>query len=220
VQSNPTSQKNAAYQTVVNTFICPSDPSAGLWGFGYGHSRQNGSKPPLGSANYVGNVWVFNPYSPVSILQAMPDGTTNQVIIAEAYQYCNGTLNDGGWLPGQTAKGNQDGPAWGFLVDYMQGGSENVAMYGCQSSGFGDCNRDYNQGSVTFQLMPAPNGPTPANGGMGCVYQALQTGHANGMVVTLGDGSVRIVSSGVKNKTWEEANYPFDGAVLPADWNN
>jgi prepilin-type N-terminal cleavage/methylation domain-containing protein len=213
--NDPTRQKNAALQTVVQTLICPSDPSSGLWGSGPNMTRPNGSKPALGAVNYVGNVWVFNPVNPGNILQAMPDGTTNQVIIAECYQYCNGVLNNGG-----TTGGNKDGPAWGFMVAYMQGGSYNVAMYGCQTSGFTDCNRDYNQGNVPFQLVPAPDGPTPANGGSGCVYQATQTGHTGGMVVTMGDGSVRLVSAGISQHTWQLANYPFDGAVLPPDWNN
>jgi prepilin-type N-terminal cleavage/methylation domain-containing protein len=216
-----TSQKNLAYQTIVNTFICPSDPSSGLWGSGDNLTRPNGSKPALGACNYVGNVWVFNPYQPGTIVSGMPDGTTNQVIIAEAYQYCNGSFNNTGvYGNGGAPGGNKDGPAWGFLVQYMQGGSYNVAMYGCQTSRFTDCNRDYNQGNVPFQLVPQADGPTPANGGTGCVYQATQTGHTAGMVVTMGDGSVRIVNSNISQHTWQLANYPFDGAVLPPDWNN
>jgi len=215
VQSDPKSQKNVAYQTVVPTFTCPSDPSSGLWGQGDSKARVNKSKPSFGSANYVGNVWIFNPYSPGTIVSGMPDGTTNQVIIAECYQYCNGLLNNG-----SATAGNFDGPAWGFLVQYFQGGSYNVAMYGCQTSGYKDCNRDYNQGSVAYQLTPTPDGPTPANGGTGCVYQATQTGHTGGMVVTMGDGSVRIVNGNISHSTWQKANYPFDGAILPDDWNN
>jgi type II secretory pathway pseudopilin PulG len=224
VLTNPTQQKNPALQTVVKTFICPSDPSSGLWGYGANMTRPNpvsgGHKPSLGAVNYVGNVWVFNPVSPGTVISAMPDGTTNQVIIAEIYQYCNGSFNNTNvYGAGGAAGGNKDGPAWGFLVDFMQGGSYNVAMYGCQTSGFGDCNRDYNQGAVGFQIQPLPDGPTPANGGNGCVYQATQTGHTGGMVITLGDGSVRLVGPGVSRKTWEWANYPFDGRVLPSDWN-
>jgi prepilin-type N-terminal cleavage/methylation domain-containing protein len=213
--TSPESQTNPALQSIVPTFVCPADPSNGLWGYGDNRTRQNKSKPPLGAANYVGNVWVFNPMVPGTINSAMPDGTTNQVIIAECYQYCNGVRNNGG-----TTGGSNDGPAWGFMVAYMQGGSYNVAMYGCQSSGFKDCSRDYNQNGVPFQLMPTPDGLPQQNGGTGCTYQTIQTGHRSGMVITLGDGSVRIVNAGVSLRTWEEANYPYDGVVLPSDWNN
>ena len=35
----------------------------------------------------------------------------------------------------------------------------------------------------------------------------------------MGDGSVRLVNAGVSNRTWEQANYPYDGAVLGPDFN-
>jgi prepilin-type N-terminal cleavage/methylation domain-containing protein len=229
VEANPISQHNVAYQNVVKTFICPSDPSSGLWGYGANMTRQNGGKPPFGAANYAGNLMVFNPYNPGTLLTAIPDGTSNQVIIAEMYQYCNGWYydNNNGTYGVPTTKGATDGPAWGFLDAYFQGGSNNEAMYGgptaahfyYNGNGFRDCNRDYNQGGVTVQIQPLPDGPTPANGGRGCVDTTVQTGHTGGMVVGMGDGSVRIVGPGVSNKTWEEANYPIDGAVLPSDWN-
>src|SRR5579872_4581022 len=146
--SNPTRQTNPALQTVVKTFVCPADPSSNLWGTGYDKTGVNGSKPALGAANYVGNVWVFNPVTPHNIVAAIPDGTSNQIIIAEAYQYCNATAYGSSY----------NGQAWGFMVAFMQGGSANGAMYGCPSSGLGrgnDCNRDYNQGSIPFQLHPS-----------------------------------------------------------------
>jgi len=216
---NPEQQKNVALQTIVPTFICPADPSAGKWaGAPANMTRPNpanlSKKPPLGATNYVGNVWVFNPTAPGSILQAMPDGTTNQVMIAECYQYCNGL-----YYNGSATGGSIDGPAWGFMVAFMQGGSNNVPMYGCQSSGFNDCNRDYNQGSTPYELMPTPDGLPKSNGGTGCVATTTQTGHPAGMVVTMGDGSVRLVNAGVSNRTWEQANYPYDGAVLGPDFN-
>jgi prepilin-type N-terminal cleavage/methylation domain-containing protein len=227
VQSNPLSQKNVAFQTVVLTFICPSDPSSGKWGWGPNMDRADPDvnpptkKPAFGSTNYLANIWVFNPLNPGNIVQSMPDGTTNQVIIAEAYQYCNGGLELSGTVGGSILGGNQNGPSWGFMAEFFQGGSNGSGMYGCASSGIGQgfCGRDYNQGPTTYQVQPAIDGVVPPNGN-GCVWQALQTGHSGGMVVTLGDGSVRIVRPGMSNKTWEEANYPYDGAVLPADWAN
>lgn len=52
-----------------------------------------------------------------------------------------------------------------------------------------------------------------------CVYTTIQTPHSQGMVVGMGDGSIRIVSSGISTRTWEYACYPKDGVVLPGDWN-
>jgi prepilin-type N-terminal cleavage/methylation domain-containing protein len=224
VLTGPTSQKNVAFETVVKAFVCPSDPSSGLWGSGPNKNRQNpnnGStvrKPAHGSVNYAGNVWIFNPLSPGTITSGMPDGTTNQIIICEIYQYCNGGLRLSGTVGGSIANGNQDGPEWAYLSPFFQGGTINVGMYGCGTSGIGSC-RDYNQGGTNFQIAPLPDGVVPPNGN-GCVDNAVQTGHSGGMPVTMGDGSVRIISSRVSNLTWRQANYPFDGAVLGPDWND
>jgi len=213
----PSAPRNLAYQNVIKTFVCPADPSSGLWGFGENKDRDttpnNGNKPSIASTNYVGNVWAFNPVNPGNILQAWPDGTSNQVIVAEVYQYCNGLLRNG-----SATGGNYNGVSWGYIGQYFQGGGTNAGMYGCGESGLGGCSRHYQQGGVAFQLTPATDGPTPANGGTGCEYQAMQTGHTGGMVVALGDGSVRIVSVSVSNNIWQLANRPYDGAVLPDGW--
>lgn len=223
VMAAPTNQKNPAYEMVVPVFLCPSDPSAGRYGFGPGKNRQNPNDgnpikhPALGSANYAGNVWVFNPVAPGTIVKSIPDGTSNQIMICEIYQYCNAGLNLSGTVAGPITTGNQDGAAWGYLSQFFQGGTTAVAMYGCGTSGLGSC-QDFNQGSTNFQLAPLPDGVLPPNG-EGCVENAIQTGHLAGMVVTLADASVRIVSATVNPLTWRQANNPNDGVVLPPDWN-
>jgi prepilin-type N-terminal cleavage/methylation domain-containing protein len=196
------SQKNVAWQQVVNTFICPSDSTSGTWpkGNGPNTNNANGSRPAMGSTNYAGNIWVFTP-RPASILQAIPDGTSNTVILCEIYQNCNN---------------HADGPAWAWIEPWNGPPSVDVAMFGCSSANafdpsqyYGSC-RDYNQGGTAFQLAP-----TLAQ----CVYTTIQPPHRSGMLVGMGDGSVRTVSSGISTHTWELACYPKDGAVLPADWN-
>ena len=42
--------------------------------------------------------------------------------------------------------------------------------------------------------------------------------YAGGMIVGLGDGSVRLVNSGVSQATWTYAIFPNDGQVLGSDW--
>ena len=42
--------------------------------------------------------------------------------------------------------------------------------------------------------------------------------YAGGIMVGLGDGSVRLVNSGVGNPTWAYALYPNDGQPLGSDW--
>jgi hypothetical protein len=52
----------------------------------------------------------------------------------------------------------------------------------------------------------------------GCDSVRPQAGHASGMNVGLGDGSVRFLTGGLSQATWERACDPRDGAPLAADW--
>jgi prepilin-type N-terminal cleavage/methylation domain-containing protein len=51
-----------------------------------------------------------------------------------------------------------------------------------------------------------------------CDSRRVQGPYAGGIMVGLGDGSVRLVNSGVGNPTWANALYPNDGQPLGSDW--
>jgi prepilin-type N-terminal cleavage/methylation domain-containing protein len=194
-------QTNPAWQQIVPTYICPSDLTSGSWpkGNGPNTNNANGPRPSMASTNYAGNVWVFNP-APASIIQAIPDGTSNTVMWCEIYQNCSTNA---------TRDNHSDGPAWAWIEPWQGPPSVDVAMFGCPSSGIGSC-RDYNQGGVAFQLAP-----TYGN----CIYTTIQTPHPDAMEVGMCDGSVRSVTASVSPHTFEMACYPNDGKVLPPDWN-
>jgi prepilin-type N-terminal cleavage/methylation domain-containing protein/prepilin-type processing-associated H-X9-DG protein len=190
-------QTNTAYQQVIKTYICPTDATSGTWGSGQNMNRVNGSRPAQASTNYAGNIWVFQP-TPNSLTAAIPDGTSNTVILAEIYQNCN---NRG------------DGPAWPWIEPWQGPPSTNVAMFGCSTAQSSikqtlSC-RDYNQGGTAYQIAP-----TFAN----CIYTTIQSPHPGAGNVGLGDGSVRTVAAGISTRTFEIACYPNDGLVLPSDW--
>jgi prepilin-type N-terminal cleavage/methylation domain-containing protein len=234
VANNPNRQANVGNTNIVKTFVCPSDPSRGLCGSyatvagarngGLDRDRESPDKfkPALGATNYVPNAWVFNPLTPSSLVAAMPRGSSHTIIIAEVYQCCNLALN-----ATQTGNGGYNGVAWAHRWDIFQGGRNNPATYGCPTAGIwisgntttGYSNRDYSRGSINFQIAPVADGAAPPTG---CHFQTTQTPHLGGMVVTLGDGSVRIVGPGIaanSNNVWHIANNPFDTRVLPSDWN-
>jgi prepilin-type processing-associated H-X9-DG protein len=60
---------------------------------------------------------------------------------------------------------------------------------------------------------------TPSNGGMAsiCMCRAVSP-HTGGINVGMGDGSVRLVSTGVSSTTWFAACTPQGGEVLGNDW--
>ena len=158
-------------------------------------NKANGPRPAMASTNYAGNVWVFSPLFPANIDVAIPDGTSNTVMFCEIYQNCNN---------------HSDGPAWAWIEPWQGPPSANVAMFGCPTSGIGSC-RDYNQGGVAFQIQPSL---------AACTYTTIQSPHADAMVVGIADGSVRRVNSSCTTHVFEEACYPSDGSVLPAEWSN
>jgi prepilin-type N-terminal cleavage/methylation domain-containing protein len=51
-----------------------------------------------------------------------------------------------------------------------------------------------------------------------CNSQQVQAPYAGGIMVGLGDGSVRLVNSGISLATWTNAQLPNDGQVLGSDW--
>jgi hypothetical protein len=66
-----------------------------------------------------------------------------------------------------------------------------------------------NFAGVTFQ-----NKPTAAN----CNACLLQGPWGGGILVALGDGSARLVSTGISAQTWTNAVRPDDGNTLGSDW--
>jgi prepilin-type N-terminal cleavage/methylation domain-containing protein len=192
-------------QNVVKVYLCPSDPS------------NTSANPPnsapggfiqrdgYGSTNYLVNVEVFEPRGTSGIMTAMPDGTSNTVIIAEAYKACY-NVGDGGWTQ----------PAWAWCPAFNNPtyGSDvwANAAFGMDNDNWGSVGQrgaDYSNGSVAFSVQPQVNA---------CNWYVTQTGHAGAMQVGMGDGSVRGVSAGVSLQTWVNACTPNDGNPLGSDW--
>jgi prepilin-type N-terminal cleavage/methylation domain-containing protein len=193
---------------IVKTSICPSDPTVpgnGLIPAG-GGDEKNAELANQAVTTYVDNVCVFTP-TPKSLVPAMPNGTSNTVIIAERYAECNGVnLNAGSkyyvwWGYIQPSSGDEaaaDGFGWTTAAPYLAGLGN-------------DPSDDLAFGNITFQVRPSP---------AACQGYTLQTSHVGGMQVAVGDGSVRTVSASISIPTWRTAcNDPaYQGKVLGSDW--
>jgi prepilin-type N-terminal cleavage/methylation domain-containing protein len=189
---------------VIKTFRCPSDGSS--WPTG-----ANLNCLGFAACNYYDNVKVFNPLGPGSILTSMPNGTSHTVCWAEHLLNCyNPGFPDG--APVFNGSDNY-GPSWAFNIMIDRGGSVDNPCFGCPSSGiaYGWC-IDYDQSGTLFQVNP-PTGK--------CMPNALSTAHTGGMVVGVGDGSVRMVAPGISFQTWYAVVcYDcFGGNYMPGpDW--
>jgi prepilin-type N-terminal cleavage/methylation domain-containing protein len=185
-------------------YICPSDPSMppGLYtDVIYGRQW----KPSC----YALNVQIFAQVDQfngmygyqgsAAIPRTFTDGTSNTIMVAEKYARCEST-NVGGiergclwawWQIVLSQPGNAYSPA--FAINDFPG------------NGIGP-------GSI-FQVQPSPF--------LGnCDPTRTATAHTGGMVVCLGDASVRVLTSGLSGRTWWAACTPAGGETLGNDWDS
>jgi prepilin-type N-terminal cleavage/methylation domain-containing protein len=211
------SQQKIGLVTQVKLFQCPSD------------STQNTRTymTPTSGISYLGNVMVFDPVSPGTLVTGMPDGTSQTVIFAEHYQNCGpiaGGGNSGNYFQPQWAgywggnfgaddSGTYCGFGWVNLYNSKKYGAP--YNYGAASpSGTGGDpfywgGPNFSQGSIGFQVAP-----TSAT----CDGYVTQGAHPGTMQAALGDGSVRGVNGSMSVTTWVNACNPFDGNPLGSDW--
>jgi prepilin-type N-terminal cleavage/methylation domain-containing protein len=204
---------DASISPIIKNYICPSDSSNPS--MVQAHSAGN-----YGSTNYAGNVMVFNPAGPGTILTAMPHGTSNTVMAAERLMNCDVSIALGYTSSGQVVIG----PAWGWL--YPDHGD------GAQYPGFGwftagietpsNCLRtDYYDWSAGYSPPVATANPntvfTVNTVATTCNIFVTNTPHPL-MQALLGDGSVKSVNPSISKTTWLTACVPTSSTVLGSDW--
>ncbi len=148
------------------------------------------------STNYAANLMVFDPKGTNSVEVMMPDGTSNTVAFAERFKVCAPT-----W-------GGYTGSAWALHPAYVGHGWD-TPVFGWRDVGVG-YDPSFDGGTnQAFQVAPAVSA---------CDWRVMQGAHTGTIMVGLGDGSARGVSSGVSLNTWKSACNPKDGQVPGSDW--
>ncbi len=193
------------YTDVVKTYLCPSDPSIqngkNLTAFG---GAKNWGAACYGGNNYVfGDPPALHTYGRAKFASAFPDGQSNTVLFAEMY----GTCGNGGVLDGSLTWGSLWADAnniWrpGFNLGRSKNGTISSAPLNVPLSTYPPAKK--------FQLQPQFI--------LNCDPEVPQGPHAGGILVAMGDGSVRGVAVGISNATWAAVNDPRDGAVVGGDW--
>jgi prepilin-type N-terminal cleavage/methylation domain-containing protein len=182
--------------SAVPIYVCPADPT--VW-----------NSFPNSGLSYGANGFVFfngsgwndtQSKARGNLVTAMPDGTSNTVIIAERYRYCNPS-----W-------GGHTDPIWAANPWSTPNGGWAIGIFGWNTAnlGVGGYYPDYGQNrGYPFQTAPAVSA---------CDWYVMQGPHTGSMIAGLGDGSTRTVTTGVSLQTWVWACTPNDGNPLPSNW--
>ena len=194
-------------QGFIRTFVSPADPTV----------HANLFRAPLPVSSYAANAQAF---TGVPTFASFADGTSQTIAFAEHYAYdCNGVVYG-------AEKSHHENPVLrratfadgGPVLDGLTFGDVHpvTTAAGTQPSVPG----------VTFQVLPRfggatgllteYEGPVPAVEGW-CDPRLAQTPHRGGMLVALGDGSVRTVSPGVAVGVYWGAVTPAGGEATQMD---
>jgi prepilin-type N-terminal cleavage/methylation domain-containing protein len=213
----------------VKTYQAPADPSLPADATGWATGDDGNSR---GLTSYAANWHVFRggwgedwQVGGISRIPAsIPDGTSNTIIFAERYAICGPDPNLG-WSNAQPLRyaehiWNEDGQNVGPVAEPWNPRSNTTPSFWVHLSVTGA--PDQSQ-SVNWKKVPnypwsfaVPFQPKPAV--RDCDPLRLQSLSLSGIQVGLGDGSVRMVSTGVSVATWGKAIDPNDGLTLGNDW--
>jgi prepilin-type N-terminal cleavage/methylation domain-containing protein/prepilin-type processing-associated H-X9-DG protein len=188
----------------IPTYLCPSDPTTAN---GLSQTLVGGANG-FAVANYVVNYYVFgNPHASTDVdcvqgfnklPASIPDGVSNTIFFGEAYGSCgiSGGANTTSTSTNTASLWADSTPPWRPIM--------------CHNTSFKEVNPGSWAPCYTFQVQPVMFNT--------CDPSRAQSGHASGMNVAMGDGSVRFVSASVSPASWAAACDPRDGQVPGSDF--
>jgi prepilin-type N-terminal cleavage/methylation domain-containing protein len=205
--------------SVIKTYQAPGDPSLPGGGKTWGDR---------GATSYVANWHVFRGGwdedwqvgGVTRFPSGIPDGTSNTVFFAEHYAICGRPEYGGGIYYTEHIWG-EDGQNVGPRGETFNLNTNQTPAFWAHLPGAGSW--DTNSASFNWQRVPnypwayAPVPqvkPTVRN----CDPLRVQGFSSSGVMVGLGDGSVRLVSGSISQSTWGRAVDPQDGLPLGNDW--
>ena len=208
----------------VKTYLCPSDPGPlTTTGFTWAFNGQTTPPTEPATSNYAANVMVFDPSNNRSLLNSMPDGLSNTVIIAHRLRWCDASVVWGGagqgaftgWALHQFQTGNTRDSGYFGMPTYnalrCPGKPANACMVARQN--------EFGVPSQRMDFWESSAVPFYANPLRGyCQPHVPTSPHTGLMICGLGDGSVRFVSTSITGTTWRNACIPDDGNTLGSDW--
>jgi prepilin-type N-terminal cleavage/methylation domain-containing protein len=177
------------------------------------------------TTSYAGNGLVFKGNTG-GIPRTFVDGTANTIMFAERYQVCAGATANGGTvynLWGVGVYGPQM-PLYGVLTP----GTPTALTSSGKAAPAANLPTTWNNAAVSVRIgkdnatpttVPYPFQVAPRGTNPQCDPRVAQTPHVGGMLVGLGDGSVRSVNPSISQWTFWAASTPAGNETLYQDWN-
>jgi hypothetical protein len=193
----------SADQPTLSLFLCPSDPRSGIGRDAAGDaatsyvanarifSTLTTSWPFDSNYQYWYSNTAWNCQRALYKLETIPDGTSNTVFFTERRIDAEGDplARDRPVYNGDSTWSTFSSPVFNI---YQSGYPTSYVGWSIQN---------------------------PYMSSYGFVRWSTSSYHTNIVVLALGDGSVRLVSSAMSADTWWKACNPGDGNVLGSDWN-
>jgi prepilin-type N-terminal cleavage/methylation domain-containing protein len=223
----PYMEQNALYDTLsdatiratpVKTYVCPTSrhPQAYSNVFRSDYAACSGTMiSTSGNGVMVGTSYkdengVVRYQYPQLIMGSVLDGTSNTLVASEKWLHpeAQGKSIDGG-----------ENESWcnaGWDEDHVRQTGDGTATFGCIN-----CFGKRDGSSTTTNYVPKPNLQAPVAGVGGApstIWQGVfGSSHPGGVIVVLGDGSVRVVSYTVDYKVWAAYGTRAGGEALALD---
>jgi len=234
VNANGTAQSNSwRLHAVIKTYQAPGDPTLPADGRTW---DGNGKR---GATSYRANWHVFRggwgedwQTAGVNSFSSIRDGLSNTVFFGEAYSICGDPAaatgsnyveliwNEDGQNSGPIAEvpGRNNPNVW-FVASFWAS-TATLSTADQALIGWPNINPDNGQAMKKIKNYPWAYYPLPqiAPGDVECDPKRLQGLSNGGILVGLGDGSVRAVSGSVSQPTWGRAIDPNDRGVLGTNW--
>ncbi|HEY7330785.1 MAG TPA: DUF1559 domain-containing protein [Gemmataceae bacterium] len=196
---------NAASPVVIKVYQCPSDATLKQGGalttpgtvMSYAANGQVFGIPSVAPGTC--NITLLRDRGGMHIQRDITDGTSNTMFWTERVAYCTSTQNLGTALDNRWA--GEDGPRVPLVGSIHPNGSWGNTVVGTVWG-------------LSPNIVPQFNITNPAS----CIWYWPSSSHTGGMIVGLGDASVRMVTQGVSQATFNIAMVCNDGLTLGADW--
>ncbi len=187
---------------ILKVFLCPSDstndqnPIGLIWASGPQTGQSAGS---WALTNYPANALVFG-YSSLQVPGAAGNGAGPGVLNGPKYPAAikDGPSNTVFFAEKYAICTNVNSGVQGVCTWGDAGVTNSLAAFALLPSPY-----------VTFQPNPLPTQCNPAQ---------PQSPHTGGMIVAMGDGSARLVSTSVSQQTWQAVLTPAAADTLGPDW--